>query len=309
MPLDTLVGSGRERLRRLRRQLSGALIEGSYRGNLNRGIRELLERRIVSELVDGEVGREYGLTRRDKLELLRRIQDVPKHIESATSWIYHVVLATKILSVPTQTVGSVVECGCYKGASTASLSIACEYASRRLYVCDSFEGFPEESGEAHHWLHFGVHGHYEKGMYNATLEEVKSNISRYGAISSCRFIEGLFADSLHQLQSPVVFAFFDVALASSTRDAIRGVWPKLVDGGYIYTDDSPDVEVMKIWFNDAWWKENLECPAPGYVGTGCGLPIRTGRCSLGYARKVSSPDDAYDRVGWLVYPGDKGEGE
>ena len=96
--------------------------------------------------------------------------------------------------------------------------------------------------------------------------------------------------------------------ASSRRRAVgsEGVWPNLIDDGYIYTDESPDVDVMKIWFDDAWWKENLGCVAPGYVGSGCGLPIRSRRGSLGYARKVSSPKDTYDRVKWLRYPDDKG---
>ena len=57
----------------------------------------------------------------------------------------HEVLAyvTTILKLPKTTEGCIVECGCYKGSSTAKFSLAAKYSGRKLVVFDSFEGIPE----------------------------------------------------------------------------------------------------------------------------------------------------------------------
>jgi hypothetical protein len=139
-------------------------------------------------------------------------------------------------------------------------------------------------------------------MYSGSLEEVRSNIDRFGNLGVCNFIEGNFADTLPHFKTPVAFAFLDVDLEQSMKDCIRNLWPQLVDGGFVYTDDSCDMSVVKLWFNDAFWFEELGWKAPGYVGSGCGLPVRSSFSSLGYAHKVSSPQTEYGRIGWLGYP-------
>ena len=67
------------------------------------------------------------------------------------------------------------------------------------------------------------------------------------------------------------------------------------------------MEVVRLWFDEAWWQEHLGCGAPGYVGSGCGLPISPDRCTLGYAQKVEDIAASYSRVSWLRYP-DKSNG-
>lgn len=262
-----------------------------------------LEKLTLERFYDDEVGRAYGVGRREKAGLVERFQAATAQVPSGTSWLYHVVLASEILSVPPDVAGDVIECGCWKGASTSSLSLVCRLTGRRLIVCDSFEGLPEdEAGASHEYPHLSVYGYYQKGMYAGRLDEVRANIGRCGDLSVCEFVPGFFSDTLAALDRPLAFAFLDVDLASSMRDCLRHVWPLLAEGGAVYTDDSCDMEVVRVWFDEAWWQRELGRRAPGYVGSGCGLPLGPDYSSLGYARKLSDPSAAYDRVSWLYYP-------
>src|SRR6476646_4173817 len=86
------------------------------------------------------VGKEYDISRNVKAELVHRVQNINKKIPSATSWVNHIVLTQAILNIPKAIEGVVVECGSYKGASAASLSLACRLTGRKLLICDSFAG-------------------------------------------------------------------------------------------------------------------------------------------------------------------------
>ncbi len=242
-----------------------------------------------------------ALNREDRERLVGRFKSNVAQIPAATAWIYHLELARQILTIPASVAGAVVECGCWKGASTANLSLACEIAGRELIVCDSFEGLPEDDAVTHDYPHLKVFGHYEAGMYVGRLEEVKENITRYGSIDVCRFVKGFFSDTLPDLSEPIALAFLDVDLVSSLRDCIKYLWPLLNEGGLIYTDDSCDMETVRPWFDDEWWQRELGVRSPGYVGSGCGLPMSHQHTSLGYARKISDPSMSYGRVSWLRY--------
>ena len=226
---------------------------------------------------------------------------VTDHVPSATRLLYHVVLAREILDLPPGTEGVVVECGAYKGASSASLSLACSLTRRKLWVCDSFSGLPNaEADTTRDYPHLRLQGRYAKGMYAGALAEVRDNVTRYGAPGSCEFLPGLFAETLAQLPSRVAFAFVDVDLTSSMQDCIRHLWPRLADEAAIYTDDSCDMEVVRVWFDEAWWQREVGERAPGYVGSACGLPLAVGGSSLGYCRKVSDVRKSYQQGSWLA---------
>jgi O-methyltransferase len=261
-----------------------------------------MERVLLEGLYDDAIGAAYGIGRRTKEDWVDRFRRNTTELPSGTYWLAHAVLAREILKIPPEVAGDVVECGCYKGASTASLSIVCKAVGRKLLVCDSFEGLPSEvEMRVHHYPHIQVYGYYQAGMYAGNLEEVRSNIARYGELEACRFVPGFYAESLRELRDPIVFAFLDVDLLTSTQECLKAIWPLLREGGLIYTDDSCDVEVVRIWFDGPWWQQELGEPAPGYVGSGCGLYSPT-LVSLGYARRVTRPEESYGRVPWLRYP-------
>ena len=272
--------------------------------NAETRVYKALEDSILHRFFSPEIGSTYGIDTSAKKALLKGIREVCSRVPKGTSWIYHLVLATEILKLPppNELPGDIIECGCWKGASTASLSLACSMVGRRLIVCDSFAGLPDgESDLVRDYPHIGVYGYYHEGMYEGKLDEVKANIDRYGKLAVCDFRVGLFGETLPFLDSNIVFAFLDVDLTSSMKDCIRYIWPHLQDGCLIYTDDSCDMEVVRVWFDEAWWLDTLGERAPGYIGSGCGLPISPNFSSLGYAKKISAIDMKYRQVPWLHY--------
>ena len=261
---------------------------------------------IIQGFVEGPCGDAYGIGPKEKTDLVERFRRSAAEIATGTSPLVHVVLAREILSVPPDVQGDVVECGVWKGASSASLSCVCDLVKRRLWVCDSFEGLPSDGMRRHEGLHTGIYGYYKEGMFAGTLEEVRQNISRWGRLEVCDFVKGFFAESLVALKEPLVFAFLDVDLASSTRDCLRHIWPLLVENGAIYTDDAADLEVVGVFFDEPWWRETLACGAPGYVGSGCGLPLNPQYSSVGYTRKSGRFDPAkWRKAPFLHYPDDE----
>lgn len=264
---------------------------------------QALENLALERFYDDSVGKAYGVSRETKAELVERFKASTSQIPTGTSWLYHVVLSTEIFNVSPDVRGDVIECGCWKGASTASLSLVCRLVGRKLLVCDSFEGLPEDDAQAtHQYPHLNIYGFYQKGMYAGRLDEVKANIARCGDLSVCEFVPGFFSDTLGKLTDPIAFAFLDVDLATSMRDCLKYIWPLMVQGGAVYTDDSCDMEVVRVWFDEDWWQKEVGESAPGYVGSGCGLPLSPDYSSLGYVRKVGDASGSFDRVSWLYYP-------
>jgi hypothetical protein len=170
-------------------------------------------------------------------------------------------------------------------------------------VYDSFQGLPDDSLKRHVTPHFGIYGYYKQGMFCGRLDEVRENIRRFGDFQVCDLIPGFFSDSLKALRNPLVFAFLDVDLVSSTQDCLRYIWPLLVEGGAIYTDDAGDMDVVRVFFDEAWWRRNLQCASPGYIGSGCGLPLNPHYSSLGYTRRLSEfRPKQWQKASHLYYP-------
>ena len=86
------------------------------------------------------------------------------------------------------------------------------------------------------------------------------------------------------------FLFLDVDLITSTYDCIKYLWKYIVDESFIFSDDACDIDVVSIWFDQKWWKENFGCKPPGYIGSGCGIPLGGKYSSLGYTIKNPKKD-------------------
>lgn len=299
MSLITLIKQSRFNILRQIVNVSSQLLRISKISSAQLGLENLL----IEGFYADKVGKTYGVDKKQKKELLKKILKINRSIPSATPWVTHLLFAKEILSIPASVKGDVIECGCYKGASTASLSLICEITQRKLIACDSFQGLPKDQHkEVHCYPYAGVYGYYKEGMYEGSFEEVKKNINQHGSISSCEFLPGFFSETLHQLKDPIVFAFLDVDLMSSTLDCIRAIWPLLQESCYIYSDDSADMEIVKIWFDEGFWKKEFDMIPPGYVGAGCGLPINMFFSSLGFVQKVNQIEKTYQKVPWLSYP-------
>jgi hypothetical protein len=213
--------------------------------------------------------------------LLRAIINKFRLQVSANHWEL-ALMANEILK--TKTPGAVVECGCFQGGSAALLSVACKKAGKTLHVFDSFCGLPEpKTGDENHTvLSEEITAHYQKGAYAGSLDAVKANIARCGAIDVCRFWPGFFDATLPPFNEPVSVAFCDVDLVESLKPCIRYLWPLLGDGGVFFTHEAHHLEIAKLFHNDAWWRENLNQDAPGLIGAGSGLGLSLRKTRAGY---------------------------
>ncbi|MBI1335782.1 MAG: hypothetical protein GC164_02340 [Phycisphaera sp.] len=246
---------------------------------------------ILGEFFDGSTGRAYGLTLSRKVLLVWTFLRNTKRVTTASHFLEHLVMATRLLRVPPEVKGCVVECGCYQGGSTTNLSILCEITGRPLHVFDSFKGLPAPSeADRSHALPGPEEEHvYEEGGWAASLETVKRNIAAHGKLEVCTFHEGFFDATLPGFGEPCVLAFVDVDLVSSLQTCLKNLWLTLVEGSCLFTHEAHHHEIALAFFDRAWWRENLKCEPPGLVGAGCGLGLQPKAggygSAIGYAVK------------------------
>lgn len=239
----------------------------------------------VVVLLAANLGKDYNIGLLTKLGLVRKMWRNSHQPGSASVFFEHVFMVVRLLETPKALAGNVAEFGCYKGLSTASLSLACALTGRRLIVFDSFEGLPEPDQFVHH-LGTDAVVPYKRGQYAGTLEEVRSNVLRFGDPTVCEFVKGYFDDTLptRNVSERFVLIFEDADLPQSVRSVLKGAWKKLQPGGYFFCHEARDREVVDLFFDQAWWAENLQERAPGFMGSGIGMmsgPEITW-CCLGY---------------------------
>ncbi|MEW6515578.1 MAG: TylF/MycF/NovP-related O-methyltransferase [candidate division FCPU426 bacterium] len=215
--------------------------------------------------------------RRLRADLLARFKTIYRSI-LCLHFPFHFAQVAKFL-LDLDVAGPIVECGSFKGGSSAQLSLIARATGRKLYVCDSFQGLPAPSkSEAKVKIFNDSRTHtYQEGDYAATLDEIKGNISRYGAIEVCEFVPGFFNRSLPRLNVKPAAIVLDVDLISSARDCLKSLWPRLKKGGYVFTHEAESETYMQGLMDKAWWKTHLkECP-PLVFGAGSSLsPVAEG---------------------------------
>ncbi|MEE8239130.1 MAG: TylF/MycF/NovP-related O-methyltransferase [Nitrososphaerales archaeon] len=240
---------------------------------------------------------DYGMTWIKKMRLGLRMFVNTVRVESGSSFRGHLVMALKLLETTPDVRGIVIECGTWKGASAANLSLVCKLVGRQLKIFDSFQGLPAPL----------------QGWYSGSLDEVKENIRRYGALECCEFVPGWFEETLPRLDEPVLLAWLDVDLHASLETCVRYIWPKLVDEGYMFTDECWKMNYVSLFWSEKWWRKNFDRNPPGLIGAGTGLGLgnfyvgpkteyddhplqHPGTC--GYTRKSFNG-------GWEYYPDEK----
>lgn len=213
------------------------------------------------------IHKSYNMTFFKKMSLGLRMFFNTILIPRGTSFKSHLCMALKILETPPDIPGDIIECGTWKGGSAVNLSLVCKIVGRRLKIYDSFEGLPEgKPGDREA-------KYYKKGDYCGTEEEVRLNLSKYGAIECCEFIKGWFEDTLPMLDSPVLLAFLDVDLEASLDSCVRYIWPNLVESGYIFIDECVGVDYCSLFYSERWWDKYFNKKPPGLIGAGIGLAV------------------------------------
>ncbi|WP_227354490.1 TylF/MycF/NovP-related O-methyltransferase [Haladaptatus salinisoli] len=251
---------------------------------------------VLAEYFRSETGSEYGVGFVDKVALAAKMLRNNLRIQTGSTFLEHLVMATKALTIPADEEGCLVECGCYKGGSTANLSLVAGLCDRPLEVFDSFDGMPDPAeDDREHVLVKSEQIHtYDEDAWGAPIEEVQENIARYGDISVCTFHEGYFEETMPSFEEPCALVFLDVGLRESAETCLRHLWPRLRPGGYLFTHDVKHMEISTLFFDADWWRATLDREPPGLVGAGSGLglhPESNGFGSLlGYI--VKAPDSS-----------------
>ncbi len=214
------------------------------------------------------LGRDFGgisLAKKTKLiydyfRISRKV-DCPHTNEEMLSF------ASSILSLSDSVKGAVVEAGCYKGGSGSKFSLAARLAGRQLYLFDSFQGLPDHT-EPHRVTIFGKPVTFTKGEYCGTQDEVRSNITKYGSVDSCRFFPGWFDETLPRFHEPVAAIYLDVDLVSSVKTCLKHFYPLLEKGGSLYCQDGHLPLVVETFGDDSFWKEEVGFDRPHIEGLG-----------------------------------------
>jgi O-methyltransferase len=247
--------------------------------------------------LDPHIDPAYGLTWRGRFRLALRMLRTTRAVNTATSYKAHLAMAVKLLEVPHDLDGVVVECGCFLGGSTANLSLVCDIVGRQLIAYDSFEGLPAPQGNDRYarpeWT----------GFLRADLETVRSNVRRYGAIHRVTFRKGWFEDVLPRHSEPIVLAFLDVDYQSSLDACVKNLWPYLTERGYMFIDEYVLTDYCALFWSERYWRENFDTTPPGLLGAGTGVGV--GQYYLGPLSEWHAPQDptsvAYTRKDFSGY--------
>lgn len=145
-----------------------------------------------------------------------------------------------------------IEAGCWRGGSSAKFSIVCKILGYRLHIYDSFEGVEEVPAEEREQA-----GYDFSGEYAAPESVLRSNLIRYGEVGVCSIHKGWFAETLTvtSVSTPVRVVFIDCDLAKGTSEVLTGVMSRLVDDGWIFSQDFHIKPVRELLRDPNTWKQ------------------------------------------------------
>lgn len=210
---------------------------------------------------------DLGVSFPTRFQLICGFHSISAHVPCEHLQAEMLAFLRAMFLLPTSLHGCIVECGCFKGGGTAKLSLAAKLARRELVVFDSFEGIPEND-ETHRSNIWGGRVSFLRGDYCGSLEEVQSNVREFGEIEACKFVKGMFQDTLPTFGDPVAAAYLDVDLASSTETCLRYLWPLLAPGGILFSQDGHLPLVLEVLTDEGLWREQVGTAKPTIHGLG-----------------------------------------
>jgi O-methyltransferase len=124
------------------------------------------------------------------------------------------------------------ELGVYQGQGAALLSLYAERFSRRLYLCDTFSGFPEPQFELEEDMSDGKKAAFK----DISLESAQAVVGDYSGV---RWLVGMFPDSITQEMRDDRFSFvsIDCDIYEPIRQGLKFFWPRMQPGGIIFIHD------------------------------------------------------------------------
>ena len=134
-----------------------------------------------------------------------------------------------MLSRMSNSSGSLIEIGSYKGGGALHISNACP--TRPIFVCDTFEGFADLKMDP------SLDRLFKKEQYSdSSLETVKAPWVDKGR--DVRWVRGYFPESAANMEiSNISFAHVDTDLYESTINTLNYLRPRLIEKSIVVLDD------------------------------------------------------------------------
>jgi O-methyltransferase len=136
--------------------------------------------------------------------------------------------------------GDLIETGVWRGGSSIFMRAVLKAygdCSRKVWLADSFCGLPQPDPARYPVDRGDTLWAYQE--LAISLEEVKSNFSRYGLLDEqVEFLPGWFRDTLPSAPiNRLAVLRLDGDLYESTMDALSALYHKVSSGGFIIVDD------------------------------------------------------------------------
>jgi O-methyltransferase len=175
--------------------------------------------------------------------------------------------------------GDLVECGCFLGGSTAFIWEACVHLGiddRRLFVFDTFDGFPPGETDAFRGRTFGPEDFIPDGTnFRAAFDEYTRDVIPADRV---RVVPGMVEQTLPPIEfGELAFVRLDTDFYASTRAELETLYPRLVAGGVLIIDDYGSFDGARR-ATDEYFEANRPAPALLRIdhGTHCGIKVHAG---------------------------------
>jgi|GEM_PF-1036402 len=139
-------------------------------------------------------------------------------------------LVLNVKHVLTRCTGSLAEVGVYQGQAAAVLSCYAKRFGRKIYLADTFQGFPEQQFEE------GMSDAKKEAFKDTTLESARSVVGNY---TGNRWVVGVFPDSVTEEMHEDAYAFvsIDCDIYEPISEGLKFFWPRMVPDGMIFIHD------------------------------------------------------------------------
>lgn len=160
-----------------------------------------------------------------------------------------------------QVPGDLLEAGVFRGGMTIMMRAvlaAHDVTDRVVWAADSFAGVPPPAPNCAPDVGQEFHEH---GL-DVGVDEVRANFAKYGLLDDqVRFLVGWFADTLPTAPiERLAVLRLDGDLYSSTMDAIRPLYDKVVVGGFVIVDDYWSIDATRQAIDDYRDEHHIDAP-------------------------------------------------
>ncbi|MGH1383694.1 TylF/MycF/NovP-related O-methyltransferase [Kordia sp.] len=175
--------------------------------------------------------------------------------------------------------GDLIETGVWRGGCTIFMrALLKSYGDqkRAVWVADSFSGMPKPDKKQ-----YPADKKFDLSMWKTlavTADEVRENFKRFGLLDDkVKFLEGWFSETLPKAPiEQLAIIRLDGDLYESTMDALKHLYAKLSDGGFIIVDDyhcaapckqaidefrevnNITDEIVAIDWSAVYWRKNMD---------------------------------------------------